>query len=186
MSNERGDLRAQARTVWWNGVIQIDKKMPAGAEKTAAELKVLCEQTVSKKFIRYYDHLQGLIKLEKGDYPSAVTSLERAHSMLPFEWSFGDDHAAFFYPLALAYYGAGDLEKARAQFEKITLLTTGRLNYGNLYAKSFYWLGKIAEEQNDKRRAAENYGKFIELWKAADPGQPEIADAVRRLSSVSR
>jgi TolA-binding protein len=99
---------------------------------------------------------------------------------------FDDYHALFFYPLALAYYKAADLEKARSEFEKITLLTTGRRNYGDLYAKSFYWLGKIAEEQKDKRRAAENYGKFIELWKDADPGQPEVDDAKRRFDLVSR
>ena len=60
MSVERGDLRSQARTIWWTGLMDIDLKMPAEAEKTAGELKVLCEQSVSKKIIRYYDHLQGL------------------------------------------------------------------------------------------------------------------------------
>ena len=74
--------------------------------------------------------------------------------------------------------------RARAEFEKITLLTTGRFFTGDLYAKSFYWLGKIAEEQRDKRRAAENYGKFLDLWKDADPGQPEIDDAKARLTAL--
>jgi serine/threonine protein kinase/tetratricopeptide (TPR) repeat protein len=184
MASELGDLRSQARTIWWKGIIQIDKKMPAEAEKTSAELKVLCEQTVSKKLIRYYDHLQGLIDLEKGNHPSAIASLERACLKLPYELGFDDYHAAFFYPLALAYYRAGDLEKARSEFEKITFLTTGRRNYGDLYAKSFYWLGKIGEEQKDKRRAAENYGKFLDLWKDADPGQPEVEDAKRKLDLV--
>ena len=104
--------------------------------------------------------------------------------MLAYELNFDDYHAAFFYPPALAYFGAGDLEKARSEFEKITLLTMGRINYGDLYAKSFYMMGKIAEEQRDKLRAAENYGKFLDLWKDADPGQPEVDDAKARLAAL--
>jgi tetratricopeptide (TPR) repeat protein len=134
--------------------------------------------------MRYYDHLQGLIKLEKGDFRGAAASLEGACSVLPFESSFDDAHALFFYPLAVAYFRAGDLDKARLQFEKITLLTIGRLNYGDLYAKSFYWLGKIAEGQKDKARARQNYEKFLGLWKDADPGQPEVDDARARLASL--
>jgi hypothetical protein len=78
------------------------------------------------------------------------------------------------------------MEKARAQVEKIILLTTGRVNYGDLYAKSFYWLGKIGEEQKDKRRASEMYSKFLDLWKDADLGQPEVDDARARLAALSK
>ncbi|OGD22688.1 MAG: hypothetical protein A2W03_16435 [Candidatus Aminicenantes bacterium RBG_16_63_16] len=185
MPDKWDNLRAQARTTWWKGLIDIDKKMPAEAEKNAAELKALCEKSVSRKLIRYYDHLRGLIKLEEGDFRGAAASLEKACSVLPYESSFDDPHALFFYPLALAYFRAGETEKARAQFEKITLLTMGRINYGDLYAKSFYWLGKIAEDEKDRRRAAENYGKFLDLWEDADPGQPEVDDAKARLAALS-
>ncbi len=75
------------------------------------------------------------------------------------------------------------MEKARTEFEKLTLLTSGRLAYGDLYAKSFSMLGKIAEER-DKRRAAENCRKFLDLWKDLDPGQPEIDDAKARPAAL--
>ena len=164
--------------------MNIEKKMIPEAEKALGEIKAVCQQSVSKRIIRYYHHLQGLIDLEKGDTQSAIDSFEKACSLLPFESNWQDIHALFFFPLAEAYYKAGELEKTRAEYEKITLLTLGRINYGDLYAKSFYWLGKIAEEQKDKRRAAENYGRFLDLWKDADPGQPEVDDARARLAAL--
>jgi len=63
-------------------------------------------------------------------------------------------------------------------------LTTGRLWLGDLYAKSFYMLGKIYEKKEMIRDARENYEKFLELWKDADPGIPEVTDAKKRLEAL--
>jgi hypothetical protein len=46
-------------------------------------------------------------------------------------------------------------------------------------------LGKIAEQHRDKARARENYGKFLDLWKDADPGLPEVEDAKRGLAALN-
>lgn len=86
--------------------------------------------------------------------------------------------------LARTYFQAGDLEKAREEFEKILGLTTGRLYFGDIYAKSFYTLGKIAEQKGDGAKALEHYRKFLDLWKNADPGIPEIEDARTRLAGL--
>jgi tetratricopeptide (TPR) repeat protein len=86
--------------------------------------------------------------------------------------------------LARALYESGDLEKARQNYEKITLLTIGRLWRGDIYAKAYYMLGKIAEQQGDKARAIANYRKFLDLWKDADAGLPEVADARKRLAGL--
>jgi cytochrome c-type biogenesis protein CcmH/NrfG len=45
-------------------------------------------------------------------------------------------------------------------------------------------LGKIAEQQGDKERAVENYRKFLDLWKDADPGIPKVENARKRLAGL--
>jgi len=86
--------------------------------------------------------------------------------------------------LASAYYKAGDLEDARKNYEKIAQLTNGRQEHGEIYAKSFYMIGKIYQEQRKKEKAIENYQKFLDLWKDADPGIPEVEDAKKRLAGL--
>jgi len=116
-------------------------------------------------------------KSSVGTPSKAADFFGRACGRLDFE---GD--AFFFDPLARALYESGDLDKARKEYEKITLLTLGRLYHGDIYAKAFYMLGKIAEQQGDKAHARENYRKFLDLWKDADPGLPEVPDAKARLA----
>jgi tetratricopeptide (TPR) repeat protein len=86
--------------------------------------------------------------------------------------------------LAEAYEKSGKLPFAREEYEKILMLTNGRLLQGYTYAISFYRLGKICEQQNDRAKAIENYGKFIDLWKNADRIFPEVEDAKTRLAAL--
>ncbi len=47
-------------------------------------------------------------------------------------------------------------------------------------------LGEIYDRQGDRHRAAEYYGKFVELWKDADPElQPRVEAARRAIEAVS-
>jgi len=111
--------------------------------------------------------------------------LKKAAGRLPFEYGIPtDEQAVYFELLAMAYFNSGDLEKAGEEYQKITALTSGRLIFGDIYARSFYMLGRIAEQKGDKAQARDNYRKFLDLWKNADPGLPEVEDARRRLAGL--
>ena len=60
----------------------------------------------------------------------------------------------------------------------------GKLFFRDIYAKSFYMLGKIYEQQDDEVKAIEHYEKFLDLWKDADPGIPEVEDPRKRLAGL--
>ena len=126
-----------------------------------------------------------MIELKKNNFAEAAGHFEKAISLLDYERGPDDDgHAFYFEPLAFAYFKLGNLEKAREQSEKITQLTTGRFSYGDIFAKAYYMLGKIYEQKGDKAKAAENYRKFLDLFKDADPGLPEVENARKRLAGV--
>jgi tetratricopeptide (TPR) repeat protein len=154
------------------------------AQKTASELKILIEKGINTKELRFYEYILGLIEFGKKNYRKAADLFEKASGRLDFEPG-NLDHALYFDARARALYESGDLDNAHKEFEKITLLTRGRLLHGDIYAKAFYMLGKIAEQQGDKARAREHYQKFIELWKDAAPGLPEPVDARKRLAGLT-
>jgi tetratricopeptide (TPR) repeat protein len=152
------------------------------AQQTADRLSLLIEGGIFKKIIRLFYNLQGRIELEKKNYPEAIDHFQKAIDLLyggPFTL-----RVDFIDSLALAYYKSGDLEKARAEYEKISIMTSGRLNYGAIYANSFLMLGKIYEQQGNTAKAIERYTQFLALWKDADPGRPEVEDARKRLARL--
>lgn len=110
----------------------------------------------------------GRIDLEAGNVSRAVERSYAALSLLPHQAAdhyipLGEDHALFYEPLARAYFGSGDLEKARETYEKIKSLTSGRIHFGDIYAKSFYMLGRIFEKQGKKAEASASCQRFHDL-----------------------
>lgn len=178
---EREDLSSQKRTLYCQGLVNVEMKDISRAEKIKNELCKQIEQELNKKLIRYYYHLAGLIELEKENFAEAIDYLEKA---LTFERHGLQNSTIFVNSLALAYYKSGDLDKALKEYERIADLTTGRSFSGDIYAKSFYLRGKICEKKGIKDRAAVNYQKFLDLWKNADPGLPEVEDATKRLAGL--
>jgi len=94
--------------------------------------------------------------------------------------------APFLESLGLLHFKTGELDQAIEQFESIQGLTLGRLYYGDIYAKSYYTMGKIFQQKGWEGKAIENYEKFLSLWKDADPGLREVDDAKERLAGLKR
>jgi tetratricopeptide (TPR) repeat protein len=152
------------------------------AQEAIDEYRTKIEMGIHKTRIRSYYILRGKLELAKGNFSGAIEYLENAVSL----YAYGPLNTPAFVLdiLGSAQYKAKDLKKAVDVYEKITKLTSGRLAGGHLYAKAFYMLGKIHEELGENDIAIENYEKFLELWKDADPGLPEVDDARSRLSKL--
>jgi tetratricopeptide (TPR) repeat protein len=174
------------------GLGQLAMGNLAAAMETSEELEIASERDPSRLAMRRYLHLVGSIAMKEGNTDSAIEFFEEAASLLPEQNQ--NDLAGFknslrrtLYnaSLAEAYFQAGEMEKARQVCETLTGLTIGRTHYGDLYVKAFYWLGQISEEQGKPDEAAAHYTRFLELWKDADPDNPELSDARARLDLLS-
>jgi len=179
-------IRGQIRTLHNKGLTFLEIKSMEKAQRTAGELKELLQKAMNKKLMRYYNNLRGMIELEKGNLSEAIEYFNKAISLLAYQRRVITHHAIFFDPLALAYYRARDFEKAREEYERIVSLTYGRLIYGDIFAKSFYMLGKIYEQKGWKGKAIEYYEKFLSLWKDVDPSIAEVEDAKKRLAGLKQ
>jgi serine/threonine protein kinase/Tfp pilus assembly protein PilF len=166
------------------GILYLETGLMAEAQSIAAELRNLIQKGINKKAIKFHYFLVGMIEKRKANYAEAIKNLNNAISLLPYQSSTFDWHAFFIEPLASAYFQSGDIENAQAEYERIISLTTGRLRFGDIYAKNFYMLGKIFEKKGWKGKAIEHYEKFLNLWKDADPGIAEVEDARKRLAGL--
>jgi len=182
-TDEGAVLQWQRYTLHIKELIYLEMHLMGDAQRTARELKQVIENGLNKKAMRYYYYMVGQIEFERNNYSKAIEYFTTAISLLPYQrlpYESYNDHALFINPLASSYYKKGDMEKAREEYEKITMLTTGRLFYGDIYARSFYMLGKIYQQKGWEGKAINHYEKFLNLWKDADPGIPEVDDAKKQ------
>jgi serine/threonine protein kinase/Tfp pilus assembly protein PilF len=183
VKNER--VHQQIIMMHHKGLANLGMKSISDAQRTAGELKILIRNNLYKKAIRYYQHLMGMIELERENYSKAIKYFQEAISLLPYTQDGKRDFRPLFInSLAQAYYRAENLEKAREEYEKIISLTYPRWRDGDIYTKSFYMLGNIYERMDRKADAVKQYEKFLSLWKDADPSIPEVAEAKKRLEAL--
>jgi len=126
-----------------------------------------------------YWRLSGAIELIKGDFPTAITHLQRGllqNASPLFEAR---------YLLALAYEKSGQpapaaqlLERALGRYDE------RRFGYPLWAVKAYYLLGKAYEQMEQREDAIAKYEEFLEIWKDADEGIEEIEDARERVERL--
>jgi tetratricopeptide (TPR) repeat protein len=179
--------------LFFQALAYIEMNRLEEARKTIEENKRVWPPIVKKSFLGDIEadihFLIGKMALKNENFKEAITVLEKAVSLLPGEvfdideWWYGL-HALYMDSLASAYSRNDNLDLAIATYEKIHNLTYGRLIWGDIYARSFFMLGKIYEQKDWKGKAIESYEKFLTLWKDADPIHLKVADASKRLDEL--
>ncbi len=94
------------------------------------------------------------------------------------------------YELAGVFDSMGQADSAIALYQRAisTPATFGRLfGDGPTLAPSLKRLGELYEARGDRKKAADYYGRFVELWKDADPElQPGVKEVRGRLARLSQ
>ena len=174
---EAEDFERQRRLLHIKGIIHVAMNSLDEAEQTAQELKTLIDSGMKKNAVRYYDHLMGKIEEAKGNLSSAIEFFENAVFLLPAGDKAAEWGGMLLYSLASAYQKTGDFNKARKEYEKIIGKTTGRLYCGDMFAMSFYNLGKVELEEENNQLALDYIKRYLDLFGNSDQAFPEISDA---------
>jgi serine/threonine protein kinase/predicted Zn-dependent protease len=176
------DPNRKRRALHLKGLAYIRMKATDEALKTVEELRVLCQDSHNPSHMHYFHHLMGMVEFKQKNFTSAIENFEKALSQQTSDPR--DKRADYIKSLAMAYYASGNIDKAQAEYERIVSSSSGRSDFGDVYALSFYELGKIYEQKSWDGKAIEHYEKFLDLWKDADPGIAEVNDAKGKLAGL--
>jgi tetratricopeptide (TPR) repeat protein len=86
--------------------------------------------------------------------------------------------------VARAYEKMGNLDQAIEAYRKLIDFDPNGPDRRMRNPVYHYRLGKLLEARGLKELAAVEYRKLLEIWKDADPGIPELADAKKRLGAI--
>ncbi len=88
--------------------------------------------------------------------------------------------------LARAYLKSGEIDKAIAEYERLTTIDPNRKDRRFINPRYHHRLAKLCEQKGMKEKAVKEYKKFLELWKNADRDLPEPKEAKTRLAALNR
>lgn len=196
-AEELGQLASMLVALFMKGAVEATAGDFSAAEATVARLIENGRSGLERAHRRAACYLRGVIAAAEGRAAQAVEELGSAVALLPRDVPYLDDqpymiglvagtHAIVLYTAAQAYEKAGNPQAALGLYQRVTGLNGGRLMHPDLYALSHCALGRIAEAAGDLKGARQSYAKFLDLWKNADPGLPEVEEARARLAALDR
>jgi len=162
----------------WYKYVQVlaENKDFEKAEQVTAALKKNVEKKNETQMWQYW-YAAGCIELSKGNLEASVANFEKLVEADP------DFPNRFL--LAKAYLASGRLGEAVAELEKALSTYDESRAWNTIWAvKVYYLLGLAYEKSGWNNKAIEQYEEFLEIWKDADPGIPEVEDAKQRLKAL--
>jgi tetratricopeptide (TPR) repeat protein len=179
----------RASGILFLGLTDVKEGRTDAARARLAEMASILTQT-SHPWPKYgHDLLLAEILLQEGFPDKAIAAFEKTPAMGAFApQEYRMMLRANLPPLkdvlGRAYAMKGDTDKAIAEYERLIKFDPkGEARY-LIHPEYYYRLAKLYEQKGDKARARARYERFLELWKDADPGQPEVDDARARLAEL--
>lgn len=161
-------------------------RRPAEAEAALTALRSTANPLATVRDSRLANVARGLVALGRGDATAAIKPLQDASAALtprgpgPNARSW---HLPIWSALGQALLDTGRPGEARPWFEKVAGSGYERARQPIEFVRSFYFLGRIYEQQGDAAKSREAYRRFVGYWKDGDLDRERIAEAQRKIGS---
>ncbi|MEN6559382.1 MAG: tetratricopeptide repeat protein [Acidobacteriota bacterium] len=157
----------------------------AGIEDLTRRFRESVGPGAPRRVLRDYDLFTGVVAYERGRYREAVAALEKAAATLPSAFPPSAYEPVIFSCLGQAREKAGDAAGAAAAYEEILRETSFRFLFADSYPLAVLGKARASEALGRRADAIAGYRDFLELWRNADPGRPEVAEARARLAALA-
>jgi serine/threonine protein kinase/Tfp pilus assembly protein PilF len=172
------------------GLIELKQNRLEAARSCEREIESHWSEAQSfTRDLVYVDYLKAEILLAEGSLEEAAaacrdiavaklsgtsSSIDRIFYNLPFMRD----------TLARVFQKKGDVDGAITEYERLVTFDPDSRDRRLINPKFHYHLARLYEEKSWKGKALEHYEKFLDLWKDADPGLPEVVDARERVAEL--
>jgi len=181
----------KAYLAWRLGMLAAEQGQISAAKAKLSEMKAILPEIKGndKDFLSVLgDLLQGEALLSQGALDGALAVSQKACGPGSsfwdrfYTWPFNEYTSYHMDLTARVCAKKGDVAKAISEYERLLMLDI-RTPY-LVHPLYHYRLGLLYERAKDVAKAKAQYQKFLDLWKDADPGRPEVEDAIKRLAAL--
>ncbi|MFZ2054430.1 MAG: protein kinase [Candidatus Aminicenantales bacterium] len=192
VSNPLAKDYAEALYVFYDAYVDMGTGRLDEAEKKLAGFKSVIQNIENLPLPQVFRYLggqfEGELLLRLGSVDKAIAVLEKGPSLggPPATWNIVPLYVQPFPmdALARAYRAKGDISRAISEYEKLTTFDPGRPERNWVHPKYHFRLAELYDKSGMKEQAIGQYKRFLDFWKNADPENPELVEAKKRLAAL--